>query len=277
MAGDSPDFVPIPAPILRGEVTIPAGQVAGTLAGSATDTTDVAWLIWLGSGASLSNGNITNLNVTDGLGNVLLNLNFPNTPESVGPVLLPLVNVQEQLALIQVTASAAQTADSIAARVYALGQPPGGWVFAPTYQPLPVAIQSGIALPLPVTSQGRGGLALQRATINSSLANNATATVVPGVAGQVITIYAWAMTVSPNGVPAGAANWQAQLRDTAGANVFANVFTSLETVSGTASQSNGMSTDVGLPLPAGVGVQVVGFTGSATAVNAAGTVWYTQG
>ena len=141
---------------------------------------------------------------------------------------------------------------------------------------IPVVPASDVSAPvtisgLPLETLQNTIVGLKAASIVNALAGSGTATIIAAVAGKTVTVYgfSWGLAGTNTGIVA------ASLRDTAGNNTFDNVETNIATLVGAvASPAHCLWIPGGFALPSGVGVQAANLT--ATAVNAVGSVYYTQ-
>jgi hypothetical protein len=276
VANDSPDWVTQAAPALVGTVVIQAGSAQGILAAPNATPARLAVLVVPDPTGGVSGQNVTEVVATGAAGNPLVDVTFPNLPDMASPVLVPTLGTIDGGPSITVKLGGNAVATGPVATVWELDAPLAGWVWAPSTQPVPVTV-GNFPVTQTVAVMPAGALAMKSAVIGQTLANNATSTIVTGVAGQTITIYGYQLVVGPGGGPAAASFWQAEIRDTTATVFVCNVEARLLSLAGLVNVPAAMSLPQGLKLPVGAGIQTAGFTGSATPVELSGVVYYTQG
>ena len=115
---------------------------------------------------------------------------------------------------------------------------------------------------------------LQVAVINNALAAGATATIVAGVGGKVVTVLGY--TFISAGAAGATGAFDATLEDSTGANVFAYISSFKETAAGQVAVPLSFQLPVGLSLPSGRGVRVHAAAGNGGTGNFHGAIYYIQ-
>lgn len=291
--GDAPDFVRHPTPRFLGKINTTAGSlVSSTGAMHASLASQALLLTWSFGAIATNPPGVISVTLSDNAGNTWLHWQ-PGPPQGTVPLFI--VPYFEALGAgfgVDVQWSVASPFTTELGSIYELDVAPAGWVYSPTWSKLPVDLNVTSFAPLPVeldaanaivTVQG-STFAVPAVGVNIQpevpgafyksfgpvLAVNATATIIPGVAGKRIFLYNLTWSMSTN---AGVGAMIGQIQDsnlTAIDQIRGDIATAASQVGSPPHSSN--MRGVALPLGSGLLVKNIG----TLTTEFDGTVVYTQ-
>jgi hypothetical protein len=252
-------------------------------------------LITLGNVVTLGGPNVVSVDIRPTEGNSQ-RITFPAPTNVPGDLMVPTFGAMAGSAQVTVNLDANAAATTTIGAVYEFDDVPAGWAYAPPWEPVNVAIASGLANPLPVSvaapaqvpvlvQNGVGSPVPVNATVQNVdqvsgasvvgfspvIAAGATSTLIPAVAGKTIRLYGMTWSVSTN---AGAGVMLARIETTAGVLIDRIRNDVDSNIGAVASPAHNIDLK-GVALPTGVGVRA-GCDAGALTTEFDGCIVYTQ-